>query len=188
MEIFVTCPRCRRQEKIRIQGSNLVEYYLTGTTSLAVYHVDHMMLVTIDRYGVRSVDICDPPSGLVHSMNMIVGEYLLIRNPLFLSKPEAMFIDIDRKIIDARMIYNHMYAVSFARYIRRSLESILNSGELVNVFGIKYVVDNNDDIIVASPASEKSDIAMIKSWIKYLVENVHSVPVDLAMIQKLDIT
>jgi len=178
MVVSIICPKCRRAEKIPIVANNMIEYHLLGSTSIAVYHVDHVLIVSVDKYGVKATSVCDPPSILVHSLNTIVGEYLLIRNPILTSKYEVMFIDLDRKIADARTIQNHMYAISFVRYLSKSGNKIPENG-ILNAYGMNFLVERNGNLLVAVLMKESENIEAIKSQVESLAETIDKIPLSL---------
>jgi len=185
MTYYIVCPKCRRKGAITLSPVNLMEVYLTGNTNIAIYHTDHMVLLNLDEYGIRSINVCDPPSQLVHSINIIVGNYQLLRTPLIDVGFEAIFVDSNKKIVDARMIGNHMHAISFVRFLQRYIDKIPRSAEKIDVYGLKFVVERNGDYIVGLPITEKNK-DRTSDMIRYFVQNIKNIPVDTSLVLEVD--
>ncbi len=175
VSVSVFCPRCRRVDRIPITENNELEYYLWGSTITAIYHIDHILLVSIDRYGIRSIDICDPPSILMYSLNIVVGNYMLIRNPPLTLKYETILVDLNRKLVDARTVQNHMYAVSFVRYLSKNIDKIPGRG-IINAYGMKFLVERKGAILVATRLGKNNASEDIESWVERLINIVDEVP------------
>jgi len=185
MTYYVVCPKCRKKEAVTLSPVNLMEAHLTGNTNIAIYHTDHMLLLNLDRYGIRNINVCDPPSQLVHSINIIVGNYLLLRTPLIDVGLEAIFADSNKKIVDARMIGNHMHAISFVRFLQRYIDKIPRSAQKIDVYGLEFMVERKGDYIVGLPITEKNK-DKTSNMIRYFVQNIKNIPVDTSLFLEAD--
>ena len=128
------------------------------------------------------MNIVDPPSQLVHSINIYVGGYLIVRSPLVSLGREVMFVDVGRRIADARAVQNHMKAISFIRHLRRT-----NYGEgmcVANVYGTKYMVLAQDNILATTPLQENEEINTVKSWLRGITEHVSTIPTEISRLEK----
>ena len=180
MTLVVVCPKCRREEEIKLNRFLLREMYVAGSANLAYYHVDHILYVNIDRYGIKTMAIYDPPSMLVHGLNVYVDGYFVLRQPIIPNRTEIMFVDLKRKIADARLISNHIHAITFVRYIKLNGRKIPEEGDL-NVYGIRYIVRKNGEVILARKVgdgkseSENEILNRLMLNIKEIPANLHKI-------------
>lgn len=137
-----------------------------------------MLLLNVDRYGIRSQNICDPSSAMVYGINVHVGEYVLIRRPLILKGIEMVLLDKKKKIIDARLVSNYMYAISFARFAQRNMDENNKESNIFNIYGIRYLIGGNGGLLLAVPLTKVTeDIA--EKWIDYVSAYINRIPLDL---------
>ncbi len=182
MNISVMCPKCKKKEELKLTETNMAEISMIGSTYIASYHADHVLLLCIGRHGIRFIDICDPPSQLIHSVNLYVGPFLLIRSPL-IGNIGLLFADLEKKIIDARMVYNHMHALCFARFLSRSIYKDVCLDGPIEVYGLKYLVKKSDKIVVAMTCEEEKK-TKVEQWLKQLVGMIRDVPIDINLLIK----
>lgn len=182
MEISVVCQKCRKAEKINIHDTNIREISLLGSTNIAIYHMDHMLLLNIDRYGIRSQNICDPSSAMVYGVNVYVGKYFLIRQPLIPKKLEIVLLDRKRKIIDARLISNYMYAISLARFVQKNKD--IKSNNIHNIYGVRYLIGGNGNILLAVPLVDVTE-GIAEKWVDYISTCVNEIPLETRVVLDL---
>jgi len=83
------------------------------------------------------------------------------------------------------MISNHMYAISFVRFLQRYIDKIPRSAEKIDVYGLKFVVERNGDYIVGLPITEKNK-DKTSDMIRYFVQNIKNIPVDISLVLEAD--
>ncbi|GEM_PF-4717267 len=174
--IMIVCPKCRRREEIKLNEFILRELHITGSANIAYYHSDHILYVNMDRYAIRTIATYDPPSMLIHGLNIYVDEYFVLRQPIIPNDMEIMFIDIKRKVADARLVSNHMYAVSLIRYLRINRKAIPEEGA-INAYGVNYMIKRNGSILLAKKLKDDGDKA--KNILMRLLADIKGVPVNL---------
>ena len=177
------CPKCKKDEELRLIQQNLRELSLLGSTSIASYHIDHTLIVNIDRRGIRSLTTCDPSSSLVYSVNTQVGEFVIMRSPTLDLNPGIILVDLREKLVDARLLANNLYAISFVRFLQKNASSMASRG-IIRAYGIKYLVKSNEDILVAIPigdagANNAEDVA------EKVTSSIQDFPPDICMILRM---
>lgn len=180
MRLNVTCPKCRKTETLEINQQMLRELYSTGYTSISFYHTNHVLYVGLDKYGIRVIDVFDPPSTLVYSSNIIVDGIFIIRNPVVHLPIDILFYDQKKNIIDARLVKDHMYAIIFARYHKQLLNS--DNGGFASMLGLKYYIRKNGRLVVASILNNGTEKPYVINLTERLMSNIVNVPVELIRI------
>lgn len=158
----------------------LWELYSSGCMNLALYHSDHVLYISMDEHNIRKIGILDSTSALANSINMYVDGFFILRQPLMRTNQDLVFIDMDKKIVDARFVLNYMYAILLTRYLRLNGKNV-SSGSVINVRGVNFAIMKNNGVLLAKRTSGDEERAI--NLLATLQRVVDSVPVSLEILK-----
>ncbi|MCR8433419.1 MAG: hypothetical protein NDP13_06060 [Crenarchaeota archaeon] len=181
-QVTITCPKCRAKDILNLSSFMLWELHSSGCINIALYHSDHVLYVNMDGYNVRKISVCDPTSILAYGLNMYVDGYLILRQPLIPIDKDLIFVDMNKKVVDARLILNYMYAVLLTRYLRLNGRTIQDR-DIIDVRGVNFAVVRNNGMLLAKRVSGDEEKAI--NLLIDMQKIVDSVPVNLEVLKHI---